>query len=62
MSEKKETPPNAELTCNICHKPIGSVCLMSPDYSASESFLNLARNHFEKEHDMMPNKDGQQGL
>lgn len=58
----KETPPNTLLYCNICNKKIGSVCLMSPNWSATESFLNLSRTHFEKEHGMKPNKDGQQGL
>lgn len=55
-------PPNTYLTCNICGKDIGSVCMMSYDWSASMSFLNAARNHFEKEHGMKPKSDGAQGL
>lgn len=57
-----EIAPNTILYCNICNKKIGEVCLMSPDFSASDSFLNQSREHFKKEHGMEPNKDGQQGL
>ncbi len=59
---REEIPPNTDLFCNICKKSIGSVCMMSPNWSANESFINQTRQHFEEEHGMKPNKDGQQGF
>ncbi len=58
----KPTAPNTYLSCNICGKDIGSVCMMSPDWSANSSFIAQARDHFEKEHGMQRKKDGAQGL
>jgi len=49
-----EEGPNTDLFCNKCGKNIGRVCMLSPDWSALESFRNLTRNHFEQEHGMKP--------
>ena len=46
------TAPNTGLVCNICHEGIGSVCMMSPDWSANESFRSQARYHFKTKHRM----------
>lgn len=42
-----ELSPNTELICNLCGEKIGSVCMMSPDWSAQFSFINATRYHFE---------------
>ncbi len=54
--------PNTILYCNICGEKIGEVCMMSPNWSASESFISNARYHFEHEHGMKPKEDGGQGF
>lgn len=43
---------NTKLKCEECGEEFGSVCMLSPDWSALEQFRNAARYHFETKHGM----------
>ena len=53
----KEPKLNTKLKCEECGEEFGSVCMLSPDWSALEQFRNAARYHFETKHCMKKQED-----
>ena len=55
-----EITPNVNLNCSICGQQIQSICLLSPDWSATMSWkgaLLQLREHNLKEHGVKPPND-----